>query len=230
MDTKFYNSLIEGDFGNGLPLCQGLVEGDFWVRTLGCYNIYRGCGHIDDIDYEHIVAVTTAKGTLTLPASINHQADTDYFYAVRCASGTGQQEKGTMAVVKLSLDGQGDQRLVRANCVKNLYAQPISGGKIRVSWWYWPIGQQALPDHFAVYGDGGSGTVDYINELAQIEYTDRYFYSYVSTVGQDRKAYRYSVRSVTADGIDDGNSEIAQAVVDLTGPDGIAAVACGNML
>lgn len=230
MDSLFFNSLTEGDFSNGLPLLEGLTEGDFWTRSQGCYNIYGGQDHIDNIDYSHILLTSTTKGIVNLPTSISHEADTDYYYATRCVSGTGKEEKSTMSIVKLALDSDGKRRPVRPNCVKYLYAQPVSKGKVQICWWYWPIGQQIAPDHFAIFGDGENGTVDYNNVLTQINYTGEYFYSYVSSVGQDQKSYRFSVRSVASNGTDDGNNSIIEAVVDLTGPDGIEGIICSNGL
>jgi len=55
MNAKFYNSLTEGDFGNGLPLCQSLLEGDFWPRPGGCHIVYRG--QDGRMDYDNVQAV-----------------------------------------------------------------------------------------------------------------------------------------------------------------------------
>lgn len=218
MDAKFFNSLTEGDFGNGFMLGQGLLEGDFWPRRAGCYNVYRGRDHIDNIDAEHIVATTTAKGMLSLADYLDHDPATNYYYLVRCISGSGKEEQGTMAAVLLSLDESGDQRPKRSNCVAQLSAWAVGGGKIQLSWWYWPLGQAVEPDHFAVFGDGGSGTIDFDVELAQVAYNGAYFYSYLTATGVDGQAYRFAVRAVSAVGDDDGNLGYVVAVVDLTGP------------
>ena len=37
MDTKFFDSLYEGDSANGFKLCMGLTGGDFWARASGGY-------------------------------------------------------------------------------------------------------------------------------------------------------------------------------------------------
>jgi hypothetical protein len=230
MEPLLCDSLTEGDFGNGLPLCASWLEGDFWSRNQGGYNVYRGEGHIDNIDFGRIVATCTSKGLLSLPDHIGHQAGRDYFYAVRCVSGTGKQEKGTMAVVRLSLDDQGDRCPKRPNCVRDLTAGPAAGGKIRVCWWYWPLGQEARPSHFAVFGDGGTGVIDYESSLAEIDYRGAGFYSYLSSPGDDRQQYRFGVRAVAslAGCGDCGNRTFVEAVVDLSGPDGIEGLA-GNV-
>ena len=221
MDAKFFNSLSEGDFGNGFALGQGLLEGDFWPRRQGCYNVYRGRDHIDNIDAEHIVATTSQKGVLAVPDYLDHDAAANYYYAVRCASGTGKEEQGTTATALLSLDESGDQRLGRPNCVTGLCAQAAAEGKTRLSWWYWPLRQQVEPDHFAVFGNGGSGDIDFAVELGQIAYTGEYFYSYLTSSGEDGQICRFAVRAVSAAGSDDGNCASIAIGVDRGGPDGI---------
>ena len=212
------NSLTEGDFGNGFYLCQSLVEGDFWTRSLGCYQIYCGCGHIDAIDYEQIVASSSSKGFLILPTYLNHTINTDYFYSVRYASDTGKEEQGTMSIIKLSLDEEGKQRVSRPNHVCGLKAEVVTNGCIRLSWWYWPIGQQIQPNHFAIFGDNATGTINYNQVLANIMWNNTVLYTYTSAPGIEGHAYRFSVRTVDADGNDDGNTGFVEAIVDLTGP------------
>jgi len=224
MDTKFYHSLIDGDFGNGFHLCQSLVEGDFWARTQGSFQLYRGAGYIDGIDYNRIVATRSTKELLTVPGHLSHAPNSNYFYAVRCASATGKEELGTMAVIRLSLDEQGSRLLARPNQVRALRAEAIADGCIRVSWWYWPLAQQKPPSHFAIFGDNGSGTIDYNESLSEVTYDGGCFYSYISAAGQDGQTYRFGVRSVAEDGTDDNSQMFVSAVVDLTGPAGIEGV------
>ena len=225
MDPTFNNFLTFGQFGNGLQLQQVLLWGQFWTRLQGCYNVYRGYDHINNIDYDRIIATGKSKGSLVLPTTVSHEANTDYYYSVRRASCSGKEEKGTLAIVRLSLDIDGKVRPARPNCVSSLCAQAVGDSKIRIGWWYWPIGQQVAPSHFAIYGDGGSGAIDYENVLGQVAYAGMRFYSYTSSAGDNNKTYRFSVRSVGSDGSDDSNRLFVEAVVDLSGPDGIEGIA-----
>ena len=136
----------EGRFGTGRQLCLGLTWGRFWTLRQGCSNLYRGQGHIDNIEFEHILIVSDSKAKLDLGGDLTHKPETDYFYAVRRVSGTGKQEQGTQAVVKLSLDENGQRRPSRPNCIRDLRAQPAAEGRIRLCWWYWRrrIGQYKL--------------------------------------------------------------------------------------
>jgi hypothetical protein len=214
VDGLFYNSLTEGDFGNGFALRQSLVEGDFWPRLEGCYNLYGGQEHIDHIDYRRILTTVTTKGVFVLPNYISHEASTDYFYAIRCASCTGKEEKGTMAVVGLFFDAEGKIRPNRPNYVSNLCVSVAEGGWVRLNWYYWPIGQRVAPHYFAIYSNNGSGAIDYNNQMAEVCYTGTYFYSYLSGPIQENIAYRFGVRTVTDDGIDDNNSNWVEVTVN----------------
>ena len=86
------------------------------------------------------------------------------------------------------------------------------------------------PVHFAVYGDAGSGVIDTVNPMALVPFSGGVFYTTLSSMGVDGKAYRFLVRSVGADGSDDGSSGFVEAVVDLTGPESPEGVAGGVSL
>lgn len=225
MDAKFQRfRRQEGRFGAGRQLCLGLTWSRFWTLREGCCNLYRGQGHIDNINFEHIFIVSESKAKLDLGGNLTHEPETDYFYAVRRVSGAGKQEQGTQAVVKLSLDENGQRRPYRSNLIRDLRAQPAIEGRIRLCWWYWPLGQQAEPDYFAVYGDGGSGNINYDQVLAKLDHGSGYFYSYLSTPGVDGQTYRFSVRSVAKGDYDDGNRFFVEATVDLNGPASLEGV------
>ena len=106
MDARFFNSMSEGDFGNGFMLCQGLTEGDFWARAQGCYCVYRGCNRFDNVDYDRIVASRSETGLLNLPGYLTHEANADYYYALRRSSSTGKEEQGTAEVVSEEAGGE----------------------------------------------------------------------------------------------------------------------------
>lgn len=227
MDLSFFNGLTEGDFGNALPLRTSLVEGDFWTRRLGCHGVYRGKGNIANIDFERIVVATTNEGLLNLPDYITHEPGNDYYYAVRRISQTGKQEKGTVAIVRLALDDEGKRKGNRPNKVRQLRAEAAHEGRIRLCWFYWPMGAEAVPDYFAVYGDDATGTIDYENSLCEIPYKSGcYFYQFLSESAEHGQRLRFSVRAVNGEGQDDGNKAFVEAVVNSMGPPGVGLIVC----
>ncbi len=227
MDLSFFNGLTEGDFGNVLPLRTSLVEGDFWARRLGCHAVYRGKGNIANVDFERIVIATTNEGLLTLPDYITHEPGNDYYYAVRRISQTGKQEKGTTAIVRLALNDEGKRKGNRPNKIRQLKAETAHEMRIRLCWFYWPMGAEAVPDHFAVYGDNETGTIDYENSLCEIPYKfGCYFYQFMSGSAEHGQRLRFSVRAVNGEGQDDGNKAFVEAVVNSMGPPGVGIIVC----
>jgi len=224
LDSRFCNSLVEGDFGDGLLLRQSLTEGDFWSLRSGCFTLHRGLGSAEAIDYERIEATTYAAGLFVLPSWLSHLEGMDTYYAVRRVSASGKGELGTGALVRLSLDESGQQRSARPNQVSGLEALAEAGGKIRLRWWYMPAGQEAGPDLFAVYGDGGTGEVDYGVAVGTVAYCGAGSYEYVSEAHAGGQARRFSVRSIAADGTDDGNTTCAGAVADDCGGKGFNGI------
>ncbi|MBN1844781.1 MAG: hypothetical protein JW810_03795 [Sedimentisphaerales bacterium] len=218
MDGHLYNSLTEGDFANGLPLRQSLAEGEFWVLPGGCWAVYRGRDAAANIDYNRIVTAAYEAGLHTVAGPGGSAAGRDTFYACRRISSTGKQERNRRAVVLLSLDDQAKRRAPRPNDVRQLRARQISGGRIRLSWWNWPGPPQAPTDRFVIYGDGGSGLMDYANPLGQVPCDGRYAYAYLSGPGEQGTRYQFGVRADTKDGLDDGNTAVVGVTVDLTGP------------
>ena len=211
----------EGRLGAGRHLGLGLTWGRFWSRRSGCCNLYQGCGHVDDINYEDIRAVGPSEGEMELIGVLVCEPDTDYFYAVRRVSGSGKQEQGTQAVVKFSLDENGKVKSDRPNRILDLTAHAVPVGRVKLYWWYWCMGQEVEPRSFRIYGDNGSGEIDYEQEVAEVDYAGSRLYNYVSSVGVDGKVYRFSVRAVGDNGVDDGSLSYAEARVDLSGPESL---------
>jgi len=160
-DRKFYNSLNEGDFGTGFPARQSLVEGDFWTVRDGLYVFCRGVGNVNRIDWGTIVHVAYAAGLTVVPAHLPHDPDSETYYGLRRVSETGKEEKGTQAIVKLVLDDQGLRLPDLPNPVTDLQVQQVSHDTIRICWNYWPLDQDSLPDHLELYGDSGTGQIDF---------------------------------------------------------------------
>ena len=230
MDTHLYNNLTEGDFANGLLLRQSLAEGEFWTLQNGCVAVYRGEDSVAKIDYERIAAVGFDQGLLQLAASFSHAPDSETFYAARRISGTGKQELNRGVLVRFALDAQGKSRPAKPNQVQRMWTRQIQGGRIRFSWWYWPMGQETEPVWFYVYGDDGSGQVDYENPVGKVKYNGRYFHFYETEPLEEGKTYQFGVRAVTAAGVEDGNTAAMEATVDMTGPASAAMVRMGRRM
>ena len=168
MDAHLFNSLTEGDFNSGFVLMQSLMEGDFWLRQQGCYAVYRGEDCFDNLDYDHIVAVTESAGELNiLPGGEFGQ---EVFYGVRHCSSTGKQERGTLSTIRLSLNEEGQLCNTIPNAVCNLSVSINGEHSVSLQWFYSAIGQQVSPDCFKIFSDAGAGTIDYGTAAGEVIY------------------------------------------------------------
>jgi len=213
MDPRLQNSLTEGDFGGGLLLRQGLTEGDFWTLRGGCHLLYRGRERLSAIDYACVVAVREGPGEFEVLAPEVHRAGSTTFYAARRVSGTGKLQRDTTAVVRLALDKSGLVFPQRPNQVRGLRAEVAAGRRVRLRWWYWPLGQQAEPARFAVYGDAGTGEMNHRQSIGNVPYRGAGAYESLGAPGEDNQTYHFCVRAVTAEGVEDGNLQIVAATV-----------------
>jgi len=220
MDVKFFDSLYEGDSAKGVRLGMGLTGGDFWARCGGCQNLYRG-GSMQTIDFTNILATGDICGTVMSPPSwLEHQPSSTYFYVVRRVNCCGVEEHSLCGSVKIVLDGAGELAEPRCNNVFSVKAQQVFCDKVRLLWYYWPIEQDSLPGCFRIYSDGGCGTIDYENAVAEIDYVGQRFYSWQSgSLGGEK--YLFCIRAVSQAGVEGEFAGEVRIDLDRTRPEAI---------
>ncbi len=199
MDAKFFDSLFEGDSANGVKLGLGLTGGDFWSRLAGCQNLYRGASGFD-IDFDTILtAGDIDEASITVPSFAGHQADSSYVYVLRRTNGCGDEEWTFGAAVKVGFDASGDLVSPACNDVFSLTAEQIEGLKVRLVWYYCPLGEGVTCDSFNIYWDNGTGEIDYETVLCSVGYAGRGYYGFETGVLSEGK-YQFCVRGVMKDG------------------------------
>ena len=92
------------------------------------------------------------------------------------------------------------------------------------------MGQEAEPAWFYVYRNDGSGQVNYESPVGKVKYNGRYFHFYETEPLEAGKTYQFGVRAVTNEGVDDSNTAVIGATVDLTGPASVAMVQVGRRM
>ena len=206
MDVKFFDSLYEGDSADGVKLCMGVTGGDFWPRSSGCILLYRGLSE-EAVDYNDVLSVAEINSiSIEAPNYLQHQNGETYFYTVRSVSGFGEEEKTSRALVKIVLDVQGDLEPGSPNGIYSSYAEQINPDEVMIMWYYNPISQVREPGCFNIYGNSGSGPVDYQNSIGSVNYIGRKYYSWqISSLVSG--AYRFSIRAEDANGVEDKSYE-----------------------
>ncbi len=207
-------ALFAGQTAAGYKLGTVLFQGWFWSRPNGCCLLYRGAG-MDCVDFDDVLAVVDGDASeVTVPDYVPHESEMTYFYVLRRANCFGQIERTLSAAAKVAIDSAGALAADRPNSAFEVCVERTDTGGIRLMWWYSPVGQAARPVCFNVYGDGGTGQVDYDNALAVIGYEGRRFYSFESDAfGAGR--YLFAVRAEDAGGVGDGSA--VQVGVELVG-------------
>jgi hypothetical protein len=215
MDVEFFDSLHEGDSANGVKLCMGLTDGDFWARVGGCQMLYRGLS-MEEIDFGDILAVAERDaGAMSPPSYVPHDCGTTYFYVIRRANDCGYQERTLSAAVKVKIDADGELAEPEPNKILLMKAEQVAGNKAELSWYYCPLAQHSAPVCFKVYCDGGTGQVDYGNPVGTVGYEGRRFYHYRSDVLVPGE-YLFAVRAEDADGVQDASLAAVEVQVHST--------------
>jgi hypothetical protein len=170
--------LLNGLTANAFKLGTVLTQGWFWVRRRGCAAVYRGDSPAE-IDLGRIVHVADApSGVVTLPAHLPHPPGSAYCYLVRRFNGCGGQEQTHAAQVcaRIGADGQLAEPL--PNAVLGLKSEQAGGGRLRLTWFYCSLDQEAAPEEFNIYWDSGTGQIDREHALATVPYAGRRFYQH----------------------------------------------------
>lgn len=197
--TWLKEALFAGQTANGFKLGTAFGLGWFWSRVGGCRIVYRGVS-METVDFNDVLAVTEADAKeITLPSWLSHEAGRTYFYAVRCANRYGRIERTLASAVKVSIGSDGSLRIGRPNSVFGLSAVIQRNGRAEIVWTYSPLEQESQPAEMRVYGDDGTGGIDYQEPISLVPYKGRRFYRYESERLEDGR-YRFAVRTADAKG------------------------------
>lgn len=213
METKWLKEALFGAMtSNAFKLGTVLTGGWFWVRLTGCTILYRG-DSMQEIDFDNILAVANMDASqISPPNYLPHHNGMTYYYVVRRVNSGGYQEHTLSAAVKVWLNENGQLVAGYPNNVFEVKAKQVAGNKIQLVWYYCPIQQKSPPVCFNLYGDGGTGQIDYENPLAVINYVGRRFYSYQSDTLQPGK-YLFAIR--VCDDADRENPSLEQIKIQL---------------
>lgn len=222
MESKFFNSIFEGDSPAGVMLGMGLTGGEFWARPSGCMTIYRG--QDGDVDYDSIQAVMDIDDESIAISNQFLPPNTIWGY-VRCqVGGCGLESEGSPACI-VRIDENGDMLGDMPNVPMPLEAQLVAGGKVRLRWRYSPINHEIAPTRFNVYMDSGSG-FDYVNPVDSVEYDlgKAGEFTWLSAELNDGQRYRFIVRSDNTTEAETRNTAFVSIIADSVGPPAITAI------
>jgi hypothetical protein len=221
--TWLKEALFAGQTANGFKLGTATGLGWFWSRVSGCRIVYRGVS-METVDFDEVLAVTEADAKeITLPSWLSHEAGQTYSYAVRCANVCGQIERTLTSVAKVSIGNEGEIRIGGLNSVFGLAAVMQRNGKVEIVWTYSPLEQESQPTEMRVYGDEGTGEINYQEPIAIVPYKGRKFYRYESERLENGR-YRFAIRTADAKGKERESMREAAVEVRTVQPEAIEVI------
>jgi hypothetical protein len=175
---RLRDALSNGMTSTAFKLGTILTQGWFWARRRGGTAVYRGQS-ITQMDFSHILQVADPQSKeVVLPAYVSHPPGSAHCYLVQRFNGRGDQERTTAAAVMVRIGPDGQLAQPAPNAILGLKSQRIGGRRLRLTWFYPLLNQEAAPQEFHVYWDGGAGPMDLENPLATVPYQGRRFYQW----------------------------------------------------
>jgi hypothetical protein len=182
------------------------------------YNIYHATGSSPDLlDHGEPWARVGTDVTQFLTGPLD--AGAVHWFSVRPVDRREVESPIAQGEVRLELDGQGQPVPDRPAGVLALSARAAPGGCAEVTWSY-RVGQTGvLPHVFRIFGDGGSGVINYSAPLGEAPYRPtRSFYCWTSGQLVGGAEQQLAVRAITAGGVWDEQPATAAVTSDPAAP------------
>lgn len=171
------------------------------------YNIYKGIGGVEHIDWDNPVAHLRAEQqTVTFQEDI--VAHQKYVYAVRAVSSCEIVERNTHILTYVEIDEQGNLSASPLARPVELFAE-LQEYCIFVAFSYYPPTGFASPDVFEIVADFGNGQFDIDNPIGTVNLRYQCQFDFEATVPRNPLPKRIAVRACKG-----GNaSQLSNAVI-----------------
>ena len=194
------------------------------VASESGYDLFHATGEAPDaIDHadpwRRVGPGITAVETDALAAGAVH------WFGVRPVDADGRQSPITQSEARLELDDDGEAVADRPASPLALHAEPLPAGKARLRWRY-RVGHTGLaPEVFRIFGDGGTGTINYETPLGEVPFrTGPSWHVWTSGALAPGVVHQLAVRAIAAGDVWDDPPAVAQAVPDATPPGTVDAL------
>lgn len=132
---------------------------------------------------------------------------------------------------RLELDTQGEQVPDRPAGALAVVARATTLGTARLQWCY-RVGRLGVaPLAFRIFGDGGTGVINYTTPLGEVPYrSGQSWYTWTSGQLAGGAEHQLAVRAVTAEGVWDEQPAVARVTPDATPPAAVDALEAETVL
>jgi hypothetical protein len=145
--------------------------------------------------------------------------ETVHWFGIRPVDADGRESPIAQGEVRLEIDAQGGQEPDRPAGVLAAAATPLPLGAARLQWRYRVGLGGVLPQTFRVFGDGGTGTIDYETPLGEVPWREgQAWYAWTSDPLAPGVEHQLAVRAVTAGEVWDEQPAVARITPDAAPP------------
>jgi hypothetical protein len=182
------------------------------------YNLYHGAGGGPEaIDYTTPVGRVGPGVTDLVTGPL--AAATVHWFGLRPADARELESPTTQAECRLELDASGQVVPDRPAGVLALRAAARPLGTAHLTWRWRPGRTGVLPQAFRIFGDGGTGTIDYETPLGEVPFgADRTWYAWDTPALADGLDHLLAVRAVAPGNLWDEQPAVASVRADATAP------------
>jgi len=183
----------------------------------GC-NIYHATGAGPDLlDYGEPWACAGPGITQLVTGPLDAAAV--HWFSIRPIDGREIESPIAQGEVRLELDSQGQPVPNRPAGVLALSARPLPSGCAKVTWSY-RVGRTGVPPQvFRIFGDGGSGNINYATPLVEVPYrASETFYGWTSGQLAGGGEHQLAVRAIATGDVWDEQPAVARVTPDPTAP------------
>jgi hypothetical protein len=152
-------------------------------------------------------------------------AGTVHWFGIRPTDPREIESPVTETELRLELDPQGARVPDRPLGVLALIARPLPLGAVRLDW-RWRAGTSGVvPQAFRIFGDGGTGEIDYDAPLGEVPYGGPDLaYAWTSGALAEGAEHQLAVRAVAAGGTWDEQPAIVRVTPDASAPGQVDAI------
>jgi len=151
--------------------------------------------------------------------------DAVHWFGIRPVDADGRQSPITQSEVRLELDAEGEAVPDRPAAPLALHAEPLPDAQVRLRWRY-RLGHTGTgPEVFRIFGDGGTGTINYETPLGEVPYrAGRTWHAWTSAALAPDVEHHLAVRAIAAGDVWDEAPAVVQVTPDATPPDLVDAL------
>lgn len=218
----YWDPMLFGFSGLGVFCGLDLMAGFGWAAVDGLHVLFRGA---TTATIDRTLPVGVAGHAATAIAEFGHVASVagdTYVYECVAIGGGGVMALNNPRVI-VRCDGAGDVMDPSPPPPDSLAAIPISGGRLKLRWRSMQAAGAARTATFRVYGDGGSGTMDWVTPLVEIAAPGRGDYSWISAAYAHGTVVQFGVRSAAAGGEESHLLTVVSATARAEYPAGVSA-------